>query len=106
MSDAACWLSAWPWGLKMPPLASSRSLRSIPLLRGRAPTSTATLAPSNASLGSSLTSMSDSSGNAQSTSSIAVPSTAFSAAGISSSDSLTGVSGPSSWPLAIRNRIA
>ena len=77
MSDAACSLSAWPWGLKMPPLASSRSLRSIPLLRGRAPTSRATLAPSNASLGSSLMSMSDSSGNAQSSSSIAVPSTAL-----------------------------
>ena len=59
MSDAACSLSALPWGLKMPPLASSRSLRSIPLLRGRAPTSTATLAPSNALLGSSLTSMSE-----------------------------------------------
>ena len=37
-SDAACALSAWPWGLKMPPLASSRSPRSIPLVRGRAPT--------------------------------------------------------------------
>ena len=51
MSDAALPLSASPWGLKMPPLASSRSLRSMPLLRGRAPTSSATLTPSNACLG-------------------------------------------------------
>ncbi len=34
-------LRAWPWGLKMPPLAESRSLRSMPALRGRAPTSRA-----------------------------------------------------------------
>ena len=47
-----------------------------------------------------------SSGKAQSSSSIAVPSAALTAAGISSSDSCTGVSGPSSWPLAIRNRSA
>ena len=47
-----------------------------------------------------------SSGNAQSSNSMAVPSAALTAGGISSSDSLTGVSGPSSCPLAIRNRIA
>ena len=52
-SEAAWSLSAWPWGLKMPPLASSRSPRSIPLLRGRAPTSRAMLTPSKAWLGSS-----------------------------------------------------
>ena len=52
-SDAAWSFSAWPWGLKIPPLASSRSLRSMPLVRGRAPTSRAMLTPSNAWLGSS-----------------------------------------------------
>jgi hypothetical protein len=45
--------SALPWGLKMPPLASSRSPRSMPLVRGRAPTSSAMLTPSKAGFGSS-----------------------------------------------------
>src|SRR5690606_24377704 len=31
MSSAAWALMAWPWGLKMPPLASRRSPRSMPL---------------------------------------------------------------------------
>ena len=47
-----------------------------------------------------------SSGKAQSSSSIAVPSAALTAGGISSSRSLTGVCGPSSWPDAIRNSSA
>ena len=64
------------------------------------------LAPSKASLGSSVISIRCSSGKAQSSSSIAVPSAALSASGISSSRSSTGVSSPSIWPAAIRNRIA
>ncbi len=40
-SSAAPAARASPWGLKMPPLASSRSARSMPLVRGRAPTSRA-----------------------------------------------------------------
>jgi hypothetical protein len=47
-----------------------------------------------------------SSGKAQSSSSIAVPSAALIAGGISSRLSSTGVSGPSIWPLAMRNRSA
>ena len=87
-----------PCGAKMPPLASSRSPRSMPFVRGRAPTSSATLAPSNAFVASSVMSTPASSGNAQSSSSSAVPSAARTACGISSSRSRTGVSGPSSWP--------
>ena len=102
-SSAARALIASPWGPKMPPLASSRSARSIPFERGRAPTSSATFTPSKAALASSVRSMSRSSGNAQSTSSIAVPSAAFTASGISSSVRFTSVSGPSIWPLATRN---
>ena len=47
-----------------------------------------------------------SSGNAQSVSSSVVPSAALTACGISSSFSAMGVSGPSSWPDAIRNSSA
>jgi hypothetical protein len=47
-----------------------------------------------------------SAGKAQSSSSIAVPSAALTASGISSSFRWTLVSSPSIWPLAIRNRIA
>ena len=53
MSSAAPALSASPCGLKIAPLASSRSARSMPFVRGRAPTSSATFAPSKAALGSS-----------------------------------------------------
>jgi hypothetical protein len=106
MSSAALSLIALPCGPKMPPLASSRSLRSMPFDRGRAPTSSATFAPANALFGSSEMSIPRSSGNAQSSSSIAVPSAAFTASGISSSDSSTGVSLPSISPLAMRNRSA
>ena len=105
-SPAAPALIASPCGLKMPPLASSRSERSIPGPRGRAPTSRPTLQPSNACRGSSEMSILRSSGNAQSSSSIAVPSAALTASGISSRLSSTGVSGPSIWPLAIRNSSA
>ena len=51
-------------------------------------------------------SMPASSGNAQSTSSSAVPSAALTASGISSSRRRTGVSGPSIWPEAMRNSSA
>ena len=78
----------------------------MPLVRGRAPTSNAMLQPSNASAGSSWMSIPASSGKAQSSSSIAVPSAALRASGISSSFRWTGASGPNIWPLAIRNRIA
>ena len=78
----------------------------MPFERGRAPTSSATLAPSKALLASSEISMSLSSGKAQSNSSSAVPSAALTASGISSRRSSTFSSGPSSWPEAMRNRIA
>ena len=78
----------------------------MPFDRGRAPTSSATLAPSKASFGSSEMSMPRSSGKAQSSSSIAVPSAALTASGISSRRRFTSVSGPSIWPEAMRKRIA
>src|SRR4051794_30569393 len=106
MSPAALAAIASPCGLKMPPLASRRSARSMPLVRGRAPTSSATLAPSNAVAAASVTSRSASSGNAQSKSSSAVPSAAFTACGTSSSLRCTGVSGPSIWPEAMRKSSA
>ena len=56
--------------------------------------------------GSSKMSTFESSGKAQSSSSIAVPSAALTASGISSRLSSTGVSGPSIWPLAILNSSA
>ena len=106
-TSSAAWAAiASPCGLKMPPLASSRSARSMPFVRGRAPTRSPMLVPSKASLASSKMSIEASSGNAQSTSSIAVPSAALTASGISSSRSATGASGPSIWPEATRNRIA
>ena len=46
MSSAATSLRALPWAVKIAPLASSRSPRSMPLVRGRAPTSRARFAPS------------------------------------------------------------
>ena len=63
-------------------------------------------APSKATFGSSLISIPASSGNAQSSSSMAVPSAACSAGVISSRRSSTGVSGPSIAPLAMRNSSA
>ena len=78
----------------------------MPLVRGRAPTSSATWTPSKAAMGSPWTSTPASSGKAQSSSSIAVPSALRIASGISSRFRWIGVSGPSSCPLAIRNSIA
>ena len=95
--------SASPWGLKMPPLADSRSERSIPALRGIAPTSRATSASPNAVSASSVQTTPASSGKAQSSSSMRTPSSALSAGVISSSWSTTGVSGPSIEPEAMRN---
>ena len=53
MSSAAPAAIASPCGLKMPPLASRRSARSMPFVRGRAPTSSAMFVPANACLASS-----------------------------------------------------
>ena len=64
------------------------------------------LVPSKASLGSSEMSMPRSSGKAQSSSSMAVPSAALIASGISSRRRFTSVSGPSISPAAMRKRIA
>ena len=78
----------------------------MPAPRGRAPTSIAMFTPSNAATGSSKMSTDASWSKAQSASSIAVPSAAFTACGISSRRSATGVSGPSICPEAIRNSSA
>ena len=96
--------SASPCGLKIPPLADSRSDRSMPCLRGIAPTSRAISASPNAVSASSVQTISRSSGKAQSSSSIRTPSSAPRAGVISSSCSATGVSGPSIEPDAMRNR--
>ena len=45
-SSAATLLRAWPWAVKIAPFAESRSLRSMPGPRGRAPTSRARFTPS------------------------------------------------------------
>ena len=57
-SSAAPALIAAPCGPKIPAFAASRSARSMPGPRGRAPTSRAMLQPSNAAAGSSVTSTS------------------------------------------------
>ena len=103
MSSAAPALRASPWGPKMPPLAESRSARSIPALRGMEPTRKAMLAPSKAALASSKMSTLPRVGKAESNSSIAVPSAALTAGGISSRRRLTRWSGPSRAPEAMRN---
>ena len=102
-SSAATLFNARPWAVKMAPLALSRSPRSMPAVRGRAPTSIARLTPSNTLVGSSPISTLARFGKAQSSSSITTPSSAFSAGVISSSRSSTCRSGPSSAPLAMRN---
>ena len=101
-SSAAWSFRERPWPVKMAPLASSRSWRSMPLDRGREPTRRATFAPLKAVPGSSLNSRPARSGKAQSSSSIATPSRAPMAGGISRSWRTTGWSGPSMAPLAIR----
>ena len=101
-SSAATSLSALPWAVKIAPLASSRSPRSMPGPRGRAPTSRARLTPSKICSASAPISTPARPGNAQSSSSMTTPSSAFSAGSISSSRSSTGRS-PVSAPLARRN---
>ena len=103
-SLAAFLAIASPWGLKMPPLTLSRSPRSMPALRGIEPTSSAHEVLVNAVSRFEVASMPASSGNAQSSSSMTTPSSAFIAGSISSKRSTTGWSAPRSWPLAMRKR--
>ena len=103
-SRAACSPRARPCGPKMRPFSASRSPRSIPLPRGRAPTRRAKLASRNASFGSSVATKPCASGYAQSSSSITTPRRAGRAGGISRSCRMTGWSGPSISPDAIRKR--
>ncbi len=105
-SVAALAAMAWPWGPKMPPLTVSRSPRSIPALRGTEPTRRAQEVPSKAVFRSVVASMSSSRGNAQSSSSITTPSSAFMPGSISSRRSTTGWSGPNRAPEAMRKRRA
>ena len=105
MSSAATSLRALPCAVNSAPLADSRSPRSMPAVRGRAPTSSAMFAPSKTLVGSSPITTLDSSGNAQSSSSMTTPSSAFRAGVISRRRSSTGWSFPSSSPLAMRNRM-
>ena len=89
-SDAALSERALPWTVKMAPLASRRSLRSMPFDRGRAPTSRAKFTSPKASLGSSVWTMPSSSGKAQSSSSMATPLRASRAGVMSSRCRMTG----------------
>ena len=102
-SEAAWAAMASPWGPKIPPLMVSRSLRSMPALRGTDPTSSAHDVPSKAVFRSEVASMPTNSGKAQSSSSITTPWSAPMAGSISSRRSTTGWSGPSIWPDAMRN---
>ena len=101
-SSAARSLRARPCPVKIAPLASSRSFLSMPLVRGREPTSRATPTPSKAVSGRSVNSMPDNNPKAQSSSSMATPSRAPMAGGISSNCRTTGWSGPNNCPLATR----
>ena len=79
-----------PCARKMAPFASSRSARVMSAVRGRAPTRSASCAPSNTLRGSSPISTLSSSGNAPSCSSMTTPSSAGSAGVISSNRSSIG----------------
>ena len=103
-SSFAPWAMASPCPVKIPPLMWSRSLRSMPSLRGTAPTSSAQSAAAKASSASEVQTISSRSGKAQSSSSMRTPSSADSAAGSSSSWRATRVSGPKAAPDAIRKR--
>ena len=83
-----------PSALKILPLSAIRSLLSIPGPRGLAPTNSAASMSVNATVGSSVHTMSVSSGNAQSSSSMRTDSSSPSAGVISSRFSATGWSGP------------
>mmetsp|Transcript_18337 Transcript_18337/g.47251 ORF Transcript_18337/g.47251 Transcript_18337/m.47251 type:complete len:218 (+) Transcript_18337:555-1208(+) len=76
--------SALPCSVKMPPFLARRSLRSMPSLRGKAPTRMATSASTNASSGFDVTSVFPSSGARRSSSSSTTPCTASSAGATSS----------------------
>ena len=105
-SAAAFFSSARPCSTKIFPLMPSRSLRSIPALRGTLPTSKAQFTPRNASSTSAVATTPVKSGKAQSCSSMTTPPSASSAGAISSSRSSSGWSGPSMAPEAIRKIIA
>ena len=101
-SSAATSFRALPWAVKMAPFLVSRSERSIPALRGMAPTRKAALTPSKTFFGSSPISMFTRLPKAQSSSSMTTPSRALRAGVISRRRSSMGVS-PSSEPEAMRN---
>ncbi len=105
-SLAAFLAIALPWPVKILPLMPSKSLRSMPALRGTAPTSSAQFTPLNAASRLDVATMPLSSGNAQSSSSMQTPfkaAMAFSS-GISRRWRMTGCSGPNAAPEAMRNR--
>ena len=95
-----------PWAAKIPALMPSRSLRSMPALRGTAPTSSAQFAPRNASSAFEVVTTPRRSGKAQSSSSMATPSSDGSAASSSRRRSSTLVWGPNIWPEAMRKTSA
>ena len=101
-SSAATEFSALPCAVKMAPFAESRSPRSMPGPRGRAPTRSARLTPSKIFSASSPISTPASPENAQSSSSMTTPSSVLSAGVISSRRSSIGRS-PVRDPLARRN---
>src|SRR5438132_8449221 len=105
-SEAALAASAFPWPTKILPLMPSRSLRSIPCLRGNDPTSSAQLQSLKALLGSAVTMMSCKVAKLQSSSSMATPSSAAMAGVISRSCRITFLSGPNTSPEASRPSIA
>ena len=77
--------SALPWTVKISPLALSSSERSMPLVRGRAPTRNAACASLKATIGSLEAIMSARSGKALSASSIITPLRRFMLSGVSRS---------------------
>ena len=100
---AFAWM-ALPWPMKILPLMPSRSLRSMPCLRGTLPTSIARFTPRKPSLRSAVATMPLSSGNAQSSNSITTPPSAGSAGSISMRCKMTGWCGPKIAPDAMRGR--
>ena len=90
--------------MKILPLMPSKSLRSMPALRGTLPTSNAQFTPRKPSSRFAVGTMPLSSGNAQSSSSITTPPSAGKAGSISIKCKMTGWSGPNIAPEAMRNR--
>mmetsp|Transcript_19821 Transcript_19821/g.76072 ORF Transcript_19821/g.76072 Transcript_19821/m.76072 type:complete len:323 (+) Transcript_19821:1339-2307(+) len=91
-----------PWALKMPAFAASRSFRSIPGPRGRAPTRSATSASMNASSGSVVQVQRNTNGEATSCSSMPTARSLSLAASMSSNRRSTARS-PNTPPRAIIN---